>query len=338
MTSNKQSCIHTIRDLQFEVVDLDETYDIVRAIGEGDYGKVILARHRPTRTEVALKGVPKSTTAFRDFLTEFHYSYFLSPHHNILDTYDVSFETNDYYYFAQEVAPHGDLLQAIEENGGMEENDLKVVVKQICSALEFMHSKELVHRDMRAENVLVFKPDFTRVKLTDFGLTRRSGTLVRKRTRSLPTCPPEIWEAVHLEGYHVEVGSDVWQMAMMIFIALSCKFPWDKADITDNRFTEFIQWQKRKSTRIPKDFKKFSQRLLRMFRRMMDPKPSKRYPITEVNKYLNDRWLILRIQRKPQKMEYPSLDAPKEPEENQDMKVKDVKEHRVQEWILSSNS
>jgi serine/threonine-protein kinase SBK len=63
------------------------------------------------RIKVALKAVPKASTAIRDFLTEFHYSYFLSPHHVILDTYDVAFETFDFYCFAQEVAPLGDLWQ-----------------------------------------------------------------------------------------------------------------------------------------------------------------------------------------------------------------------------------
>lgn len=61
--------------------------------------------------QVALKEVPKSTTPVRDFLVEFHYSYFLSPHHCILDTYDVAFETTEFYVFAQEVAPLGDLWQ-----------------------------------------------------------------------------------------------------------------------------------------------------------------------------------------------------------------------------------
>ena len=55
--------------------------------------------------------MPKATTTLREFLEEFHYSYFLSPHANILDTYDVAFETRDHYFFAQEVAPFGDLYQ-----------------------------------------------------------------------------------------------------------------------------------------------------------------------------------------------------------------------------------
>lgn len=297
MSSKRLCSIHKIRELQLPCFELQDQYDIIREIGEGDYGRVVLAVHRDTGSEVALKSVPKTTTPVRDFLVEFHYSYFLSPHNNVLDTYDVAFETAESFVFAQELAPLGDLWCRVERLGGLEEADLKTVVRQIASALEFMHSKGLVHRDVRAENVLIFSDDLTRVKLTDFGLTRRTDTLVKKRTRSLPTCPPEIWEAVHLEGYTVEIGSDVWQMGMFLFAGLLARFPWEKADITDPRFSEFVQWQKRKITRTPKDFRRFTPRFHRLIRRLMDPKPSKRYEIKEVYKYLGDKWLICRSPR-----------------------------------------
>lgn len=86
------------------------------------------------------------------------------------------------------------------------------------------------------------------------------------------------------------MGSDVWQLAMLIIASLTCKFPWDKADITDPRFKDFVEWEKRKTTKTPRDFRRFSPRLLRMFKRMMEIKPSKRYPVTEVKKYYKDKW------------------------------------------------
>jgi len=292
--NKKQLTIHKVRDLQLELVNIEANYDIIKEIGSGDYGKVILASHKLSGFEVALKAVPKSTTPLRDFLIEFHYSYFLSPHINILDTYDVAFETRDMYCFASEVAPFGDLYQVVERtNGvGLDEKSVKIVIEQIVSALQFMHDLELVHRDVRAENILIYNPNLSKVKLTDFGLTRRVGTLVKKRVKSLPSCPPEVWKAVLLEGYNIETGSDVWQLAIMLIVLLTTKFPWEKADITDPIFTEFIDWQKRNSTRTPKYFRDFTPRMMRMMRRLMEIKPSKRYPVTEVRKYLKDRWLL----------------------------------------------
>ncbi|GBN81268.1 Serine/threonine-protein kinase SBK1 [Araneus ventricosus] len=341
MSSKRLCSIHKIRELQLPLIEIQEQYEVIKEIGSGDYGKVMLAVHRDTESQVALKAVPKITTPLKDFLIEFHYSYFLSPHNNILDTYDVAFETIEHYVFAQEVAPYGDVWQAIERTGGLEESDLKTVVRQITSALEFMHSKGLVHRDMRAENMLIFSEDFSRVKLTDFGLTRRTDTLVKKRTRSLPTCPPEIWEAVHLEGYTVEIGSDVWQMGMFLFAGLLARFPWEKADITDTRFSEFVQWQKRKITRTPKDFRRFTPRLHRLIRRLMDPKPSKRYEIKEVYKYLNDKWLICRSPRATTTVtKAEAADAVQHAENLGQMlttlTVTRTTERRVSEWVQSN--
>lgn len=61
------------------------------------------------------------------------------------------------------MAPLGDLWHSIETRNGLDEHDLKVLLKQVVPALEFMHSKDLVHRDVRAENILLFKADFTKV-------------------------------------------------------------------------------------------------------------------------------------------------------------------------------
>lgn len=89
----------------------------------------------------------------------------------------------------------------------------------------------------------------------------------------------------------MELGSDVWQMGMFIFIATQARFPWTTADCTDSYFMNFIEWQKRKSTKTPPEFVRFTPRCLRLFRRLMDERPEKRYPITEVNKYFKDPWL-----------------------------------------------
>lgn len=49
-----------------------------------------------------------------------------------------------------------------------------------------------MHRDVKLDNILVFKSDFSRIKLCDFGETRRSGTVVSRRNEWLPYAPPEV--------------------------------------------------------------------------------------------------------------------------------------------------
>jgi serine/threonine protein kinase len=64
---------------------LRDHYDILRELGRGTYGKVVLAKCRETGINIALKILPKSHIKLKEFQREFNLSYFLSPHTNIVD-------------------------------------------------------------------------------------------------------------------------------------------------------------------------------------------------------------------------------------------------------------
>lgn len=273
-----------------QVLTLKEHYDVERELGRGTYGKVVLAKCRQTGTQVALKLLPKSSTKSRDFQREFQLSYFLSPHANIIDTYNVAFETRSSFVFVQEFAPLGDLFDAIPPQLGMCEGDAKSVVRQIASALEFMHSKQLVHRDIKPENILVMSADFSRVKLMDFGMTRKHGAMVRKTNGSIPYTPPEICEAVRNESVPVSTSADVWALAVLLFCMLTGNFPWENADIGDVYFKEFVLWQRRKTTKLPSQWRRFTPRAMKFFRKALDVKPERRCEVREIHKYLSDSW------------------------------------------------
>lgn len=271
-------------------LSLKEHYEVEKELGRGTYGKVVLAKCRHTGTQVALKLLPKSSTKMRDFQREFQLSYFLSPHASIIDTYNVAFETRSSFVFAQEHAPLGDLFDAIPPQLGMRESDAKIVVKQLASALEFMHSKHLVHRDIKPENVLVMAQDFSRVKLMDFGMTRKHGSMVRKTNGSIPYTPPEVCEAVRNESIFVGASADVWALAVLLFCMLTGNFPWENADIGDMYFKEFILWQRRKTTKLPSQWRRFTPRAMKFFRKALDVKPERRCEVREIHKYLSDAW------------------------------------------------
>ena len=270
---------------------MEEHYDVIKKLGSGTYGKVLLAQCKRTGTEVALKLLPKSTIKMKDFIREFNYSYYLSPHRSILNTFDVAFETPNSYVFAQELAPYGDLFEAITPQVGLSEQHAKSMAKQIASALDFMHSKSLVHRDIKPENILLFDEEFTKIKLMDFGMTKKAGTMVRKVSTGIPYTPPEICEALKGERYTVDTSADVWGFGVLLFCALTGNFPWELAHHRDAFFVEFSQWQKRKTTKVPSQWRRFSPRMMRFFRRLLEVKPDRRGGIKETFKYLDDTWL-----------------------------------------------
>ncbi|KAF7391443.1 hypothetical protein HZH68_010986 [Vespula germanica] len=292
----KESGIHRIQEVPLEELDLAKEYNVEKTLGEGSFAKILLATHRATQTRVVLKAVHQELTTEKDFFREFHYSYHLSPHPNILCSYAVAFKAEKCYFFAQEYAPFGDLSGNVKA-GGLSEDACKRIAGQLASALDFLHSKQLAHRDIKLENVLVFAQDMSKIKLCDFGSTKREGSLVNKiRCTWVPFQPPEIYEVIKNERYACKRSADCWQFGIVLFVCLTGNPPWQSADlIQDPDYSAFQRWLKRRTTKIPPTFRRFTPRLLRYFRRAFEHKPEKRPHVTEINKYLKDSWCISKI-------------------------------------------
>nr|XP_045600470.1 serine/threonine-protein kinase SBK1-like [Procambarus clarkii] len=289
--SSSTSSFHDIKMLELPRLEVDRQFYDVRLLASGWYTKIFVARHRKADDRVVLKCVQKGTTKKEDFFREFHYNYYLSPHPNIIKSFHVPFDTHNSYVFAQELAPEGDLSQFVRR-GGLGEKLTKLVAEKVAFALEFVHSKDLVHRDVTPDNILIFDREMARVKLGDFGNTQREGAFVKQANIRVPWVPPEVREVVYNEGYHVHSGQDAWQLGILIFLCLTGSHPWSSADITDRHYNSWVAWLKRKTTKVPLRFTCFTPRLLRLLRRLLEPKPEKRAGVKEVYKYLSDSWLL----------------------------------------------
>jgi serine/threonine protein kinase len=137
--------METNNELLPVILDTNERFRTIRELGSGTYGRVMLALDRELQQRCALKMLQKSSTKFRDFQREYNYSLLLSPHRSIINTYeDRCFQTTDAYIMVQEYAPLGDLFESIPPQRGLPERAVKTIMKQIASALEFMHDKGLV--------------------------------------------------------------------------------------------------------------------------------------------------------------------------------------------------
>lgn len=101
------SILHRIPDIDVPNMEIDHEYDVERLIAEGCFARILLVHHRPTSARVVLKAVHVELTTLKEFIKEYHYSYQLSHHPNILSAYQVAFQATDYYVFAQEYAPYG---------------------------------------------------------------------------------------------------------------------------------------------------------------------------------------------------------------------------------------
>ncbi|EAA13389.4 AGAP010327-PA [Anopheles gambiae str. PEST] len=297
MASSKKSAgsIHKIREFELDKVVLSDEFDILQIVGEGWFGKILLVEHRATDTEMVLKLLPKPFVSLTDFYKEFHFSLMLGQHKNIVTTYDVAFETAGFFVFTQEYAPLGDLTSNVSDNG-IGELHTKRVARQLASAIDYIHQKDLIHRDIKLDNVLVFRSDFARIKLCDFGESRKLGEEVLRRNEWLPYSPPEVLLVKTDDKYKTDTAHDVWQFGIVCFVCLTGCLPWQKASTDDPRYNRYQQWHQATLTfpmkRCPKLFKLLSARACKLFKKFLDPRSDRRLKtLSDLQKFIDDRWL-----------------------------------------------
>ncbi|XP_019743389.1 serine/threonine-protein kinase SBK1 isoform X1 [Hippocampus comes] len=264
--------------------DVTKQFEQIRELGKGTYGKVDLVAHRSQGTKMALKFVTKNKTKLKSFLREYSLTGSLSSSPFIIKVLDVLFETEDSYVFGQEYAPAGDLFDIIPPQVGLPEEMVKRCMQQLGLALDFMHSKSLVHRDVKPENVLLFDRECRRIKLADFGMTRRVGCRVKRVSGTIPYTAPEVCRASRAEGFLVTTSLDVWAFGVLVFCMLTGNFPWEAALLTDAFYEEFRRWQKAGCPvgTYPSQWRRFSDDALRMFQRLLAAEPEKRCGVKDI--------------------------------------------------------
>nr|XP_017001847.1 serine/threonine-protein kinase SBK1 isoform X3 [Drosophila takahashii] len=300
MSKKPRGHIHKIREFELEKIQLVDEFDIIQIVGEGWFGKILLVEHRGSQTEMVLKAVPKPYVTLRDFYREFHYGLHLGVHRHIVTTYDVAFETAGFYVFTQEYAPLGDLTSNVTDSG-VGEVYSKRVAKQLASAIDYMHSKDIVHRDIKLDNVLIYRSDFQRIKLCDFGESFPTGSTVERRNEWLPYSPPEVLEIKPEGSYKADPSHDVWQFGIVIFVCLTGCLPWQKAASDDPRYVRYVAWQgglmMMPLRRTPRLFKLLTSNAQRMFKRFFARISNRPKSLADVTKFLDDRWLAKTAQK-----------------------------------------
>ncbi|XP_077580106.1 serine/threonine-protein kinase SBK1 [Stigmatopora nigra] len=283
-------------------LEIQEHFNVIKEIGRGKYGKVLLVTHRFKGTPMALKVMPKTSTKLQGFLREYCISLHLSSHPCIVGLFGIAFQSCDHYCFAQELVIGRDLFAVIQPKVGIPEPSAKRCVVQIASALEFIHSRGLVHRDIKPENILLLDHDCCQVKLADFGLAQKRGTMISFITGTLPYMSPELCNVALLEGQKevtapplcVEPSLDTWAFGVLIFCILTGYFPWERCMDTDDCYQEFADWLKlgeKASNDNPPLWQKFTPEAMGLFSKLLALDAEKRCAEEVVKKYVGEAWL-----------------------------------------------
>uniref|UniRef100_A0A8C8SM07 Protein kinase domain-containing protein n=1 Tax=Pelusios castaneus TaxID=367368 RepID=A0A8C8SM07_9SAUR len=273
-------------------LEVTESYTILRELGSGSYGHVLLAVHQRQGRPMALKFIEKRDTELEGFLSEYCISLSLAAHPCIAGALGIAFQTKHHYVFAQDLAPARDLFSLLQPQVGVgiAELPVKRCALQLASALEFMAAQGLVHRDVKPENVLLLDPECRRIKLTDFGLSCPRGTAIEALPESLPYTAPELCCLDPLARLPAEPSLDAWALGVLLFCLLTGYFPWHTA--ADRHYRDFEHWHRSPRVRPrPPHWGRFTYEARDMLRGLLDPAPTQRSPPTVIMAHIKHPWL-----------------------------------------------
>jgi serine/threonine-protein kinase len=148
------------------------SYSLVRKIGEGGMGTVYHGVQTKLDRHVALKVLPKFRTEDKAFLERFEREAKAAAalnHPNIVQVYDIG-EENGTHFFAMEFVDGEDLAQRLEREEKLPLEDGLSIIHSIAKALQFAHSRTIIHRDIKPDNIMVSQEGD--IKLADMGLAK----------------------------------------------------------------------------------------------------------------------------------------------------------------------
>ncbi|CEG65727.1 hypothetical protein RMATCC62417_02450 [Rhizopus microsporus] len=217
-------------------------YVFIKPIGQGKFSKVILANHYLTNEKVAIKVIDKRVHDYRIMsrlvreitLMEMLY------HPNIVRLYQT-YETMDTLYLVMEYIDGYNLDEFLhQKHGVLSEHEARDIFRQMVSAMDYCHSKGVVHRDLKAPNILLTHD--MKVKIADFGLGNKFG---RRRLKTI--CGSMLYYSPEIINGHGYIGPEVdcWCLGVSLYRMTVGEEPFSKSttvgdlrrDVTAGNFT-----------------------------------------------------------------------------------------------------
>ncbi|KAL6459292.1 hypothetical protein MHYP_G00327640 [Metynnis hypsauchen] len=201
-------------------------------LGEGAYARVQTCISQITQKEYAVKIIEKRPGHSRSrVFREVEMLYQCQGHRNILELVEF-FEEEEKFYLVFEKLRGGSVLTHIHKRRHFSEQEASIVVRDIASALDFLHNKGMAHRDLKPENILCEHEDrISPVKICDFDLG--SGIKLNNDSSPISTpelltpcgsaeyMAPEVVEAFNEEATIYDKRCDLWSLGVILYIMLS---------------------------------------------------------------------------------------------------------------------
>lgn len=259
-------------------------YKVMGKIGAGSFGKVYKAQHLLSKKIRAIKVVKKSMLKYQDgnkaFLKEIEMLVSLD-HPNIIRVYEY-FEDEENYYVVEEFAEGGELYEQLYKLQSFNEKDGAKIMRQLLSAMIYLHENNICHRDLKPENILIESSTSLNIKIIDFG-TANYCSEDKDLTQKVGT-PYYIAPEVINKKY--DKRCDIWSCGIIMYILLSGYPPYDGDDdetIMKNILKEEFDFKS-------EEWQDISNEAMELISKMLVKDPSKRISAQDA---INHTWFKL---------------------------------------------
>jgi len=204
-------------------------YKIISRLGKGGMGDIYKAIQDPLNRVVALKVLPPQFGRDEEFAKRFEIeakAISLLQHQNIVSIYEYG-EEDGFRYFAMQFVDGKDLSRLIAERKELAIDEVIDFSKQICRGLRYAHNNNVVHRDIKPQNILIDKNNI--VKLSDFGIAKIfSGSDITMTGFTLGT--PEYMSPEQALGKSIDHQTDLYSLGIVMYEMLVRKPPFTAND------------------------------------------------------------------------------------------------------------
>ncbi|RLN51378.1 hypothetical protein BBJ29_000676 [Phytophthora kernoviae] len=204
-----------------------------KPLGEGNFSRIVEAKHKPTGEKFALKVIEKQRikrlklrhqNIFNEINMEKDVLNHLR-HPNIIRLYQT-FQDDSNLYFLLEYLDGGELLTHLLHEGcqlGLEEDLARFYLADIANAVEYMHANKVLHRDLKPENMVVSHDDGGHLKLIDFGTAKNLADTALNGPNFVGT--PEYMPPETIDNKDPTYASDIWAFGCILHQLLTGETP-----------------------------------------------------------------------------------------------------------------
>lgn len=203
---------------------IGERYEIISRIGTGGMADVYKAKDSKLNRFVAVKVMKSEFREDKNFITKFKREAQAAAglaNPNIVNVFDVG-EDDGVYYIVMELVEGITLKEYISKKGRLSVREATSIAIQVCMGLEAAHAQNIVHRDVKPQNIIISTDG--KVKVTDFGIARAasSNTISSNAMGSVHYSSPE-----QVRGGYADSKSDIYSVGITIYEMLTGRVPFD---------------------------------------------------------------------------------------------------------------